>query len=335
MNKIIDCFMFFQELDLLKIRLEYLFPYVDKFIIVESSQTHAGNKKEFIFEKNLGHFKKYLNKITYFKLEESHKNLKSIRDKLNLDNSEESKKVLNAINQVYANNKNLNEKSLIWLIDIYQRESIFIPLMKLKPQEDDIIMISDLDEIPNYELISKLKVNFNYKIMTINHNEFSYFLNLNSRNDWLGTIVTSWKYLKDHSLNLLRVDAKKNNKIVKIHKSKFQSYHFTSCGDIDMIKNKIINFGHQEFNNKLIISNLEKNISHERDIFGRKINQKFRLIDISNALFFDKRMQEVLLNFKHLIKSTKNKSNFFSYVLFYFYVKLQRYSNYLLKNIRI
>ena len=52
MTKIIDVFMFYQEVDLLKIRLEYLDPYIDKFIILESCQLHSGQKKEYHFEKH-------------------------------------------------------------------------------------------------------------------------------------------------------------------------------------------------------------------------------------------------------------------------------------------
>ena len=53
---LIDSFLFFQELDLLEIRLEYLYPYVDKFLIVESCQTFKGEHKEYNFEKNKKRF---------------------------------------------------------------------------------------------------------------------------------------------------------------------------------------------------------------------------------------------------------------------------------------
>ena len=50
---IIDTFLFFQEIDLLEIRLEYLYPIVDKFIIIEARQTFKGNAKDYIFEQHL------------------------------------------------------------------------------------------------------------------------------------------------------------------------------------------------------------------------------------------------------------------------------------------
>ena len=67
MSRIIDSFLFFQELDLLEVRLEYLYEKVDKFIILESCQTFTGGEKSFYFEDNKKRFEKYLDKIIYYK----------------------------------------------------------------------------------------------------------------------------------------------------------------------------------------------------------------------------------------------------------------------------
>ena len=72
---IVDSFLFFQELDLLEIRLRYLYPFVDKFIIVESCQSFTGRRKEFNFEKNIKRYDKYLKKIIYFKITDFHKSV--------------------------------------------------------------------------------------------------------------------------------------------------------------------------------------------------------------------------------------------------------------------
>ena len=69
---IIDSFLFFQELDLLEIRLEYLYPLVDHFIIIEARQSFKGNAKDYIFEKNINRYEKYLDKIIYHKVEDTH-----------------------------------------------------------------------------------------------------------------------------------------------------------------------------------------------------------------------------------------------------------------------
>ena len=63
--KIYDCFTFFNEIDLLKIRLEYLYDYVDKFVISESNLTFAGQKKPFYFLNHKKEFSRWQNKIVY------------------------------------------------------------------------------------------------------------------------------------------------------------------------------------------------------------------------------------------------------------------------------
>ena len=84
MSKIIECTLFFQEVDLLKIRLEYLYEEVDYFIILESAQTFSGKKKDFVYEKNIEKFSKYQDKIIYYKLEEFHLSFVVLLDKLSL-----------------------------------------------------------------------------------------------------------------------------------------------------------------------------------------------------------------------------------------------------------
>jgi beta-1,4-mannosyl-glycoprotein beta-1,4-N-acetylglucosaminyltransferase len=64
--KTFDCFLFFNELDLLEIRFNILNDIVDYFVIVEASQTFQGEQKEFIFEKNKKRFAKYEHKIVHF-----------------------------------------------------------------------------------------------------------------------------------------------------------------------------------------------------------------------------------------------------------------------------
>ena len=65
--KIIDCFPFFNELDILRMRLELLSEHVDKFLICESDVTHSGEKKPFYYEENKDAFKKWENQIVHLK----------------------------------------------------------------------------------------------------------------------------------------------------------------------------------------------------------------------------------------------------------------------------
>ena len=65
---IIDCFPFFNELDLLEIRLNVLNDVVDKFVLVEASKTQSLIDKPFYFEENKDRYSKFLDKIIHVKI---------------------------------------------------------------------------------------------------------------------------------------------------------------------------------------------------------------------------------------------------------------------------
>ena len=115
---IYDCFPFFNELDVLDIRLHVLNDVVDKFVIVEASFTHTGNPKDFIFEQNKGRFADFADKIIHIKLTEK-------PDPPSCGIPDERK----------------------WFLENFQRNAIVQGLSAAKPT--DIIMVSDCDEIPD------------------------------------------------------------------------------------------------------------------------------------------------------------------------------------------
>ena len=60
-RKIIDCFIFYNEMKMLEFRLKELNDVVDFFVLVESTKTFTGNDKELFFEQNKENFKEYTN----------------------------------------------------------------------------------------------------------------------------------------------------------------------------------------------------------------------------------------------------------------------------------
>lgn len=68
---IFDVFNFFNELELLEIRLNELDDFVDKFVLIESTKTFQNNPKELIYEKNKDLFKKWHDKIIHVVIEDS------------------------------------------------------------------------------------------------------------------------------------------------------------------------------------------------------------------------------------------------------------------------
>ena len=211
-------FSFFQELDLLEIRLEYLYPVVDKFLIIEAKQTFTGLTKEFIFEKNIKRYRKYIDKIVYYKIDELHSsNVELIRF---LESS--SNEVQKFIAKIIKDHRHYNKDNLSHVLDSYHRECIHL-LLRKESKDEDTILLSDLDEIPNFSILSKIKkfkkIN---KAMVFVQNEFQYYLNNYSNSDWYGTIVAPYELIKNKSLNELRIKSKELPIIAKA------GYHFTS-----------------------------------------------------------------------------------------------------------
>ena len=134
--KIFDCFMFYDEELLLDIRLNILDQYVDFFVIVESEYFHNGKKRKLKFDINK--FKKFENKIIYIIHKNEPDGIINLNDKDNED-AKSYKLILNA---------HLREND--------QRNHISQGLAKA--DNDDLILISDVDEIPNFNSIDLSKI---------------------------------------------------------------------------------------------------------------------------------------------------------------------------------
>ena len=296
MAKIIDTFLFFQELDLLEIRLEYLYDKVDKFIILEACQTFTGKDKLFNFESNRDRFEKYLDKIIYFKLEDSHDSYDSVINFLKSKNNEVHNKVL----KMLENHTHYPKDGLHWVLDTYHREALHIAYSKYA-EDDDIVFLSDLDEIPTYTMFDDEKLLNNDKPIVCKQHEFKYFLNYYDNSDWLGTIFSKYKNIKDISLNNLRIDSKKTRDIVDKKEYENGGYHFTSVGSIEDIKRKIQSWGHQEFNTQGILDRLEYNINTGQDIFEREYGTKMAKIEFTDNKIFDERIAGIICKYDKLI----------------------------------
>lgn len=122
--KIYDCFTFFNELELLELRLETFYDIVDCFVIVEADKTHANIPKPFNFYEHIDNFKKYLPKIHYI-MDHSNVPYKGVGD---------------------------------WSLENNQRNNIIKGLSDAEP--DDLIMISDLDEFPDPATVKTIRESF-------------------------------------------------------------------------------------------------------------------------------------------------------------------------------
>ena len=258
--KIIDCFMYFDEDLMLDIRLNTLNKYVSHFIICEATFNHRGISKELNF--NINNFSKFKDKISYIVLDKQPSNLKKIEinDSLSTKNS----KILD--NALYRENA--------------QRNYLSNKLEKF--YDEDLIMINDLDEIPNLE-------NFKYKnkITIFKQKMFYYKLNLLYPNfSWIGTKICKKKHLlspqwlrniKSKKYPLWRFDilfSKKKYRDIEFVEN--GGWHFTNVKTIENIDFKMKNYLHHlEYEESgLNISDIKKIISKKEVLYDLAIDSK-------------------------------------------------------------
>jgi len=258
--RIVDSFMFFDESMLLDLRLNILDKYVSKFIICESTFNHNGVKKKLNFDIKL--FTKFKSKIEYIVLDKEPANLKIINEN---DSSQlkESKILDNALKR-----------------ENFQRN---FALKKLHEVNDnDLILINDLDEIPELK-------NFSYKNkITIFKQRMLYFkFNLVYKNlSWTGSkickkkdlISPQWlRNIKTRKYPLWRLDIffskKKYNNIEIIENG---GWHFTNIKTADEIHHKMKSFLHHfEYENSgLNPVMIEKLIKDKKALYNYNADQR-------------------------------------------------------------
>ena len=320
MPKIIDCFLFFQELDLLEIRLKYLYAHVDFFVIIEADTTFSGKTKSYNFEENFNRYAKFQDKIIYFKISEKVRSLDDIRNYLT--NFGENGEI---IHQALEKHTHYDRNKIYWRLEAFQRECIRLPLSHIV-NDEDIILISDLDEIPNYSVIESLIERQNSETSILHHYEFKYKVNLLYPKSWKGTIVSRWNLVKEWSLNELRQKAQSDQLQLDRCFDSIKGYHFTSVGSYEEIKAKIESWGHQEFNNTLVKKNLRDNIKSGSDIFARDSNFNLKIVNLNDEGIFDKNLARILGEYPHLIQDTEfTRKSKISFITTYVYNKLTKF----------
>ena len=237
--------MYFDEDLVLDIRLNTLFDSVDKFIIAEATRDHAGKEKKLNF--NINKFSKFKNKIEYLIIED-----------LPI--------------KVSAQKNNWHENHLR---DQFQRNSLSKGYEKF--DDNDLIMISDIDEIPDPKKISSFEHKKKYACFL--QRNFQSKLNLLNTSDgyWAGTKICKKKNLK--SPQWLRDIKIKEVPFWKFYKPKQPQlienggWHFSFLKLPEDIVTKINSYSHQEFNKAEFVDphKIREKIDNKKDLFNRKI----------------------------------------------------------------
>ena len=260
--KVYDIFLFFNELDLLEIRLNILDSYVDYFVIVEATETFTGLTKKLYYSENKDRFKKWEHKIIHYVVKDTPENETDLRNRLlSKDLSLLDKEIIDRT----LTTDNVPDKTQVqWLKEFYQKETAQKALVSLT--EDDICFVSDLDEIWNPEAVVDYSRDDVFKLK---QDPYVYFLNNRSNENWhgwVGTIATKYKNIRKAGLNHIRTRGKTKFTVIQNG-----GWHFTFQGGADMIRNKLEAYSHQEINNEETKLQIENLISKNTDIRGRNI----------------------------------------------------------------
>jgi beta-1,4-mannosyl-glycoprotein beta-1,4-N-acetylglucosaminyltransferase len=254
--KVIDSFMFFNEFDILKLRLEYLNDIVDHFIISECNYTHSGKSKPY-------HLDEIINDIP------SHIRNKIIRLKYEPDIS--SFNFSTSTSQTDYNNDN-------WKLERTQRDYITQYLKQFSP--NDLFMISDADEIPRKEIIQELIDNSNKLgnefLLMAKCDLFYYNFNTFCHNNWAGTVFSNIQTALKVGCDYFRT------KRWELQPIENGGWHFSYIGNTEKIRTKLQSFAHQEFNKDSITNdnNIKLAIESKKDLFGR--NENFQNYNFNN-----------------------------------------------------
>jgi beta-1,4-mannosyl-glycoprotein beta-1,4-N-acetylglucosaminyltransferase len=252
---IVDGFIFFNELDILEIRLEELYPVVDRFVLVESDKTFRGAFKPYYFEENRNRYAKYLDKITHIMLKDTNK---------------------------FSDDYKVEP----WDREHWQRAQISRGFNGL--ELDDIVMISDVDEIPRREVVAELDPE-----TTVRLSCKMYYYGINVFAGGCGALKAS-RYSSFTTPGNLR----HSDPPVEIPNA---GWHFSYIGDATHISNKLSSFSHWELDIPEVnnLDSINDRMSRGEDIWGQ--GHKYEIVEVdgtyphairNNMLYYSKYIKE-------------------------------------------
>jgi len=267
--KIVDCFTFFNELDLLEFRLKLLDKYVDYFVIAESNYTHSGQPKPYYFIESESRFKPWLHKIIHLPVKQ---------DIFGLE---------------FEAQPGYNPLSAEWKLENGQRNALLEGVAGMA--DDDMVLLSDLDEIPDPRSLKRsvgvakpvaFSLLFHY-----------YYLNGQGRGEsrwWKGCIASSVRQFREITPQDLR-----NNRD-QYPALPHAGWHFSFLGGVDKIQQKLCSFAHSEYKTDEFTD--EKHIADAirqgEDIFKRK-GVAFRFMPLS---YYPAGLQVLMKQYPSLLK---------------------------------
>lgn len=283
---IYDCIPFFNELDILKLRMHIMAPYVDKFVIEESTVTFSGEPKPMVFAENRERFAEFEDKILY----------------VAVDNSPMS-------------GVTTHER------DKFQKNQLIRAMKECK--EDDIIIFSDVDEIPNPKVLMNVIADFDAsKIYHFAQRMFYCFLNMEeisgnllsitgefpniTRKQWLGTKVCSFGNIPKEGIVFLREVSPSDPAGVRVENGGWHFGYMGGSGEKDVSKRigeKVKAAAHQEYNTPRYLKEAVDRLLCGEDIFDR--NAQFVRVEIDET--YPEYLREHMQEYDYLLAPAVSK----------------------------
>ena len=290
---IIDCFPFFNELDLLDIRLKLLDEIVDKIVLVESTRTFTLTKKRLFYNENKNRYKKYRNKIIHIIVDDS----PALFNKFFVHKPKNIFWLLKNKKSIFLNAHD---------IDFYQKNQVFKGLKNC--DGNDILILSDLDEIPNPSVFEDLETLKRGNI-ALELDLYCYFLNgkvfnIKSKKNikWTGPSITQFKNFRSfHDERHGARNSFKGNEELQFKKVQSAGWHFTYLGGLKSLNFKIKSTAHTELNTRLI--NTQSNLKNLIDSGVFVGNNKWKAIYRPLESIFPEYLCNIFHEYPNLIKS--------------------------------
>lgn len=264
--KVFDSFIFFNELELLEMRLNILNDVVDYFVLTESPFTVSGNEKPLYYQENKDKFSRWNDKIIHNITEEIPNDFNHMLEKT---------KFHVAYNDLDPYGTPFINLPIRFQRALYNRNASAFGIEKAGANDEDMIITSDADEIINPYVLENLDwfdLNNHYTTLC---RAFYYKLNFLYQEDWMGSRICTWNHLKSITVDQLRQDHKNSYKIEQ------GGWHFSFLGNAENFKLKLASYEHTENNTEANIANAEEKIEKGIDPLNRGMKYKAVPIDES------------------------------------------------------
>ena len=271
--KIFDCFMYFDEDVVLDVRLNYLNKYVDKFVIIEAKYNHNGETRKPKFD--VKNFEKFRDKIIYLLIDQEAPKIKDVKNLKDID-KKAGEQIMNALKR-----------------ENFQRNYIADGLTEA--EDEDWIIISDLDEIPNLKdnNLKSIKSPIVFFKQLMMYYKFNLILN---NYPWIGSkackkkdlISPQWlRNIKDRAYSWWRLDTFfSETKYIKIKIIENGGWHFSYLKSPEDIEKKLKSYlHHTEYElNPVGVKNIKEMIINKKTIYNLKVDSRSNKFDSGNKL---------------------------------------------------